>query len=140
MSRRPDPWLLEGALIVRADEAHALWPLLQRGIGEWSRMGATRRLEAVGDLLVRWRALAEEHDAQLAGSVNGTGDSSGGGDRRSSGHASWITTAEAADALRCSPRWVTALARRGELHARRVGRVWLVDPASVHAYRDRAAG
>ena len=85
MGRRPDPWLLDGAIVLRADEAHALWPLIQRGIGEWTRMGAATRLEAVGDVLARWQALAELHDQQLTGSAGGTVVSGDVNDRSDSG-------------------------------------------------------
>ena len=140
MTRRPDPWLPGAVLLVHAAEAHALLPVVEAGLREYRRMGAVQRLDAVGDMLARWRHLAALHDDRLRGSVDGTAVSADGGDEESLEHASWITTAEAASALRCSSRWVTALAQRGELHTRRVGRVWLIDPASVLAYHDRAAG
>jgi len=42
-----------------------------------------------------------------------------------------ITTAEAAEALGMSVRWVVALIEAGELVAERFGRQWVVDKRSV---------
>ncbi|MGW1799155.1 helix-turn-helix domain-containing protein [Streptomyces sp. NPDC001984] len=42
---------------------------------------------------------------------------------------------EVAALLECSPQYARRLAREGRLRARRAGRIWLVDPASLDAYR-----
>lgn len=42
---------------------------------------------------------------------------------------------EAAALLECSPQYVRALARAGRVRARRASRVWLLDRASLDAYR-----
>lgn len=47
-----------------------------------------------------------------------------------------MSTTETAEALGCTKRNVTALAARGTLHGRRLGRRWLIDAASVADYRD----
>ena len=141
MGRRPDPWLVEGAIVLRADEAHVLWPLIQRGIGEWSRMGATTRLEAVGDVLARWRHLAEQHDEWLRGSAGGTAVSGDAEDRSDSGRVGpRISASAAAEQLNCSTRWVRRLCSTGELDAHRgAGGWWTIEVASVEAYRRRSA-
>jgi excisionase family DNA binding protein len=46
-----------------------------------------------------------------------------------------LSVADAAELLECSTRWVQRLARRGVITARRIGRTWLLDPASVEQYR-----
>jgi len=141
MTRRPDPWLLDGAIVLRAAEAHVLWPLIERGIGEWSRMGAASRLEAVGDVLARWRVLAELHDQQLTGSAGGTAVSGDADDRSHSGRVvPRISASAAAEQLNCSTRWIRRLCSSGELDAHRgAGGCWNVDAASVEAYRRRTA-
>jgi excisionase family DNA binding protein len=47
-----------------------------------------------------------------------------------------ITTSEAADMIGCIPRRVRQLIAEGRLAGRRMGRDWLVQRASVEAYRD----
>jgi len=46
-----------------------------------------------------------------------------------------LSVAEAAKTLGCSHVWVRVLARSGRLRARRAGRTWLIDRASLDAYR-----
>lgn len=46
-----------------------------------------------------------------------------------------ISTTDAAAALECSAQYVRRLCRSGHLVGRRIGRAWLIDPASLDAYR-----
>ena len=142
MGRRPDPWLLDGALIVRAAEASLLLPVVEAGLREWQRMGAVSKLEAAADLLARWRHLADLHDEWLRGSAVGTAVSGDGADRSGSGVVGpRISASAAAEQLNCSTRWVRRLCSTGELDAHRgAGGCWAIVAASVAAYRDRGEG
>lgn len=51
-----------------------------------------------------------------------------------------LTTSEAAEALRLSPRAVQLFAARGELRAVRLGRLLRFRPADLRAFIDCAAG
>ncbi|ULR50593.1 helix-turn-helix domain-containing protein [Streptomyces deccanensis] len=42
---------------------------------------------------------------------------------------------EVAALLECSPQYARRLARNGSLPARRAGRIWLVDPTALDAFR-----
>ncbi|WP_327430934.1 helix-turn-helix domain-containing protein [Streptomyces sp. NBC_01236] len=42
---------------------------------------------------------------------------------------------EVAALLECSPQYARRLAREGHLQARRAGRIWLVDPGALDAFR-----
>lgn len=46
-----------------------------------------------------------------------------------------LTAQQAASLLECSPEYARRLARSGRLRARRAGLVWLIDSASMEAYR-----
>ena len=142
MGRRPDPWLPGPALLVHADEAALLLPVVEAGLREWNRMGAVSKLEAAADLLARWRHLAELHDQRLAGSAAGTAVGGGVEDRADSQRdGPHMSTSAAADRLGCSTRWIRILVGRGELDGYRgAGGCWNLDAASVAAYRDRVGG
>jgi hypothetical protein len=71
MVSRPDPWLIDSALIVRRDEARALWQLLQPGLAEWRARGSLAHVESV---LLRLRALAESADQGSSGEPVGWTD------------------------------------------------------------------
>lgn len=51
-----------------------------------------------------------------------------------------LTSAQVADQLGVSTRYVSELARRGELPGRQEGRWWYYDPADVERYRAQRAG
>lgn len=53
---------------------------------------------------------------------------------------SLLTTKQAADALRITPRRVIALIKSGRLPAERIGRDWLINPADLDGVRQRAVG
>lgn len=44
-----------------------------------------------------------------------------------------VTTTEAADMLRCSPRWVRTMMESGRLPGSKLGTVWFVDRSNVQA-------
>jgi excisionase family DNA binding protein len=46
-----------------------------------------------------------------------------------------ITAEQAAQVMGCSTRWIRQLAEQGRISGRRVGHLWLLDPASVDRYR-----
>ncbi|MFJ4794145.1 helix-turn-helix domain-containing protein [Kitasatospora purpeofusca] len=50
-----------------------------------------------------------------------------------------LTAPEAAELLACSPEYVRRLVRAGRIVGRRAGPAWLIDPASLDAYRHGAA-
>jgi excisionase family DNA binding protein len=54
----------------------------------------------------------------------------------------WVSTKEAADILNTSPSWIVKLAKKKKLVARRIGKVWTIDRASLDAYAqsDRKPG
>lgn len=138
MGRRPDPWRVSDALIVRADEARLLLPLVEAGLAEWQRRGAVAKVRGAADLLLRWRSIAESYDRALReGCAPAT--AAGGGRRERSRSAHEYSTNEAATRLGVSVQRVRQLAARGDLDARKVGHTWVVDVASVEARRRSAA-
>lgn len=76
---------------------------------------------------------------QLNGSANGTGPSEDGTSAETMVETRWISTAEAAEELGCSARYVRTLAARGDLKADQSGRVWVIDAASLARHRRTAA-
>ena len=65
-----------------------------------------------------------------AGSVDGTTEPDLA-ELSSGSESNGLSTAETADRLGCSERWVTKLIAADRLAAQRVGRSWVVDPASL---------
>lgn len=55
-------------------------------------------------------------------------------------HLEFLTVAEAARRLRCSPRTVRNRIAAGQLAAVREGRRWLVPIGAFYAYRDSLVG
>jgi excisionase family DNA binding protein len=103
---------LRGVLIPR-DLAGPVGRLLAYAINRRNRedgVGPTPRMVA----------LLRELDA-VARSPYGSTPSAG-----ASGDESWLSIAEAAAAMGCSPQYVRRLCRAGRVTARRVGREWLV--------------
>lgn len=82
---------------------------------------------AVRQLLYALHAADEQHARQPAGSAAGTPTV-----RPATVE---LTAQEVAELLECSPEYARRLARSGRLRARRAGPVWLVDSASLDAYR-----
>jgi excisionase family DNA binding protein len=67
-------------------------------------------------------------------------DGSGGGTSSDQGvSVQEVTAATAAELLGCSPRYVRRLAESGRVAARRAGPVWLIDRASLDAFRTGGA-
>jgi excisionase family DNA binding protein len=83
---------------------------------------AARVLQALHDA-------AERHDAGQAGSDDGTPDAPTAKVE--------ISATDAAKLLGCSAEYARRLCRSGRIHGRRIGRAWLIDTASLDAYRYR---
>lgn len=79
------------------------------------------------------RVLHALHAAAVRGDHTRPG--SGDGTPQQSPATVELTAAEAALAMRCSPSYARRLARSGRVRARRAGPVWLIDSASLDAYR-----
>lgn len=108
-------------------------PAIERWYEEHRRMGATTKLEAAEPFVARWRLMTRWHTA-------GFDTECVPGDvvpiTRPSGHG-YLDVTDTADRLGCSPQWVCALLRRGELDGCKVGRSWAVSPSSVADYLRR---
>jgi excisionase family DNA binding protein len=120
--RRPD-----GSVLVPAEVAGSLLQVAVLGLRELVRRDGGAVAPELQRLLYALHDAAEAADApevEPAASV-ASGSASG----------SYATVAQAAFSLGCSQGWVRSLARRGLLLASRAGRAWLIDRASLDAYR-----
>lgn len=116
-----------------------LWVLMQRaGIPEQVRQLqgqlSARRLAAVEEALRQFPLVAqwqEEWDAELTGSVSVGGSAEGLLTEAAAGLVQEIDPEEAAVLLDVTAHRVRQLCRAGDLLARRVGRSWRIDRASV---------
>jgi excisionase family DNA binding protein len=79
------------------------------------------------------RVLYALHAAAVRGDQTEPGSSGGTPERPPA--TLELTVCEAAHAMRCSPSYARRLARSGRVRARRAGPVWLIDAASLDAYR-----
>lgn len=149
MTRHPDPYLPG---VVRGPDGPevglpplqlppewvAEWlPLVRRWKTDHERQGAQAKLAAAQPILQRWEYLAALQRRAFAAESGGCAAAGDGGPSHHDRNE--ITAAQVAEQLDRSPQWVTELCRRGELTGRKVGGCWLVDPASVAAYRRRRA-
>jgi excisionase family DNA binding protein len=130
--RRPD-----GSVLVPPEVAGSALHLLVIGLRERVRRDGGRITPELRRLLYALHDAASRHDEAEAKALlddvrrlpMAYGVASG------SAPADYATVAEAAFSLGCSQGWVRSLARRGLLLASRVGRAWLIDRASLDAYR-----
>lgn len=149
MTRQPDPYL-PGAvrgpngpevglppLMLPAEWVAELLPAVRQWKADHERQGAQAKLAAAAPILQRWEYLAALQRRAFAAESGGCAVVGDGGP--SQHDRDEITAAQAAEQLGCSPQWVTELCRRGELAGRKLGRAWLVDPASLTAHKQRAA-
>ncbi|MFJ6934463.1 helix-turn-helix domain-containing protein [Streptomyces sp. NPDC101132] len=118
---RPD-----GAVLVPAAVAGEVLRALVRDLTARVRADGGEVSPGVRLLLYALHAANEQHGRQ-AGSGNGTPEQAPA--------TVEVTAQQAAELLECSAEYARRLARLGRLHARRVGPVWLVDAASLDAYR-----
>ena len=114
-----------------------LRPRVRSWVAEHQAAGATTKLDAAAPIVAHWELLASLErsgfaDASVDGRVAGVTSPSAHGNHE-------IPTGEAAGMLGVSPQWIGVLVRRRELDARKVGRTWLVDRASLERYRERTA-
>jgi excisionase family DNA binding protein len=120
--RRPD-----GSVLVPAEIAGGLLRLAVLGLRELVRRDGGAVAPELHRLLY---ALHEAAEAAEAPEVEPATTCACGSSR-----AGYVIVAEASGLLDCSPSWVRFLARRGVLQATRAGRDWLIDRASLDAYR-----
>lgn len=120
--------LWDGAVALRPDGARLSLLMHRRAADE-----AVRR---VGSVPAPLALLISELEHALTASAGGTTEYRDGGRPASSVvvERGSTTTAEAAEILGCSPRWVRTIA--ASLGGRRVGRVWVFDRVAVVAYRE----
>lgn len=118
---RPDPDAFASVARELAAAGHAA-ALLHAKL-RLSRLGQLARVRLHPDLVAFMQALGSAD--VTATDPQGPDDAAG----------PWVSTAEAADAVGCTDRYVRQLARRGVVGARRHGaRAWSVDLASLHRY------
>ncbi|MBM7091038.1 helix-turn-helix domain-containing protein [Streptomyces sp. S12] len=117
----------DGSLVIPASLARAVLRVLVRDLSERVRSDGGEVSPAVRGVL---RALHEA--AVRPGGEGGSGAGTAGEGAASVGE---VTAADAAELLGCSPRYVRRLAGSGRVAARRAGPVWLIDRASLDAYR-----
>ncbi|MBT2450932.1 helix-turn-helix domain-containing protein [Streptomyces sp. ISL-43] len=117
---RPD-----GAVLVPAAVAGEVLRALVRDLTARVRADGGEVSPAVRRLLYALHAADEQH--QQASSAAGT--------PAVAPATVELTAQQAAALLECSPEYARRLARSGRLRARRAGPVWLVDAASLEAYR-----
>ncbi len=125
-------------LVVSGREAFILRDALRRWLAEHDRAGARQKTLAVLPLLREWERVADTYAHTLM-SADGHG---AGGEAPTSGsvRGEEISTGEAAERLGVSDRHVRRLIDSGDLEARRVGRLRLVDSHAVeHLRRGRSA-
>lgn len=107
-------------------------PFILRWVTEHHERGALRKLEAASPYVKRWRFLA---DLERSGLRRQSAARSESDPSSPSPHDDELSTAEAATVLDCSAQWVRQLCASGELDSRRVGRLVLVDAASVERFK-----
>ena len=137
MARLPDPYLLGKGLPelrVTAEQALLLLPAIRAWVVEHERAGSQAKVAEVRGLVERWEYLAALQREAFA--VESDASASVDAPAQSPYE---ISAAQAAERLGVSPQRVGQLLRARDLDGRKVGRVWLVDAASVAAYRRRAA-
>jgi excisionase family DNA binding protein len=120
----------DGAVVVPAAVAAEVLRLLARALVDDARRHGGQPTPDARRLLSELYDAAQAHQAsRAAGSVNGTVSVPGS--------TVEMSVVEAAEVIGSSTRWVRRLAGCGRLRARRVGRTWLIDAASLDAYRHR---
>ncbi len=121
-------------LVVTGREAFILRDALRRWLAEHDRAGARQKTLAVRPLLREWEQVADVYANSLM-SANGHGAC---GPASTSGTVTGeeISTTEAADRLGVSDRHVRRLIASGDLEARQVGRIRLVDSRDVEHLRE----
>lgn len=126
-------------MLIHAEEAHLLRPALEWFVADLQRMGASKKLERIGPIVVRCRWLANWYAAHLRDISADENAANRGETPAPSQHDDWITTDDAGAMLAVTPTRVCQPLRLRELDGRKVGRVRLVSAASVRAYQGRAA-
>jgi excisionase family DNA binding protein len=125
---RPD-----GSVIVPAGVAGEVLRSLVRDLTARVRTDGGEVSPTVRGLLNALHAAAERVDTAT------TGPSSDPGTTTIQRANVEIGTGDAAALLECSTEYVRRLARSGRIQARRLGAAWLIDSASLDAYRTGAA-
>ncbi|GGV83862.1 hypothetical protein GCM10010294_60900 [Streptomyces griseoloalbus] len=133
MAMQPDPGVArllrpDGSVMVPPSVASEVLRALMRDLLDRTRAdGGELSPEAR-------RVLHALHAAAVRGEPHPPAGSSGGTPQQPAATVE-LTAAEAAHAMRCSPSYARRLARSGRVRARRAGPVWLIDSASLDAYR-----
>lgn len=135
---RPDPWLVEHGLVLRADEAAFVAELCDEALRVRASRGQSLRTRRHAGALAALRTIAAVHRRNAAMFVGEHVDGGDAADAAVSPHDQEITADRAAEALGVTVQTVTRLCREGDLSGRQLGRRWLVDVASVAERLERA--
>lgn len=119
--------LADGSVIVPARLASTVFAATTLYLSDRTRVSGGALTPEARELLRALHAGAQGL-AHIAGSTDGTPDPN-------SCNVVTVTARQAAQQLACSPGFVRRLARSGRLHGHKAGPVWLIDRASLDAYR-----
>ncbi|MEV5182873.1 helix-turn-helix domain-containing protein [Streptomyces werraensis] len=117
----------DGSLVIPAPFARDVLRAVVRDLTERVRSDGGEVSPAVRRVLHALQAAAQRPGGEV-GSAAGTVPDQGASVQE-------VTAAAAAGLLGCSPRYVRRLASSGRVAARRAGPVWLIDRASLDAFR-----
>lgn len=123
---RPD-----GSVLVPSDVAGELLAAAVRDLTARARRDGLTVSDRALRVLQALHEAAERHDTTPPAPA-GTGAGT-----HASASPTVITTTHAADLLGCTDSYVRRLCRAGRLTGERVGPLWLIDQASLNAYRYR---
>lgn len=133
MTAQPEP--PPGARrLVRADGAVVVPPEIAGELLRFLTVGLTERVRADGGEVSRSarRVLYALHTAAVRADQQPAFVSE---TRAAPSGSVELTAQQVADILGCSPQYARSLVRTGQLHGRRAGRAWLIDPNSLDRYR-----
>jgi excisionase family DNA binding protein len=122
----------DGSVVIPASIAPEVLRALVRDLSERVRVDGGEVSPAVRGVLFALRTASDQQPCPAGGSASGTSSDLGVSVRE-------VTTEQAAELLGCSRRYVRRLASLKRVTARRAGRVWLIDRASLDAYRNGGA-
>lgn len=127
-----DPWLLlDGAIVLRGDEAAVVADLVDEALRVRAARGASANLRRHAQMLARLRELAAIHRRQTAARfADAPADDTDRAGAASSVYEQ-ISTDAAAAVLGVTAAHVRRMCRDGRLDARQVAGRWLVDVGSV---------
>jgi excisionase family DNA binding protein len=126
--------LADGSVVVPASLAGSVRRILVRDLAQHIRSDGGAPSVGARQLLYALARAEARHE--LGRGHSNDGSDSGTTDQ--AGHTLELSTQQVAEAIGCSASFVRRLCRSGLLNGRRAGRrTWLVDAASLDAYRYR---